>query len=159
MSQMADPMLALVDCQEAIDRGFDLKLSDLRNGYKIRFDQYENGERYFLVKVINQEVIALAILGLAEPINRIVTYSAGCAVKETHRGQGLALEAMNICIEEIKKVFKKRNQTEFYVEGVVDVNNQKSLNLVSKIISEPGLPIQDLESGNPCFFYKKLIKI
>lgn len=160
MSLMEGPIALLLDIQKALDSGVTVDPRELDHGYKMIYDEPKVGlRRYSFVKIVEGEAQALSIFGLEIPINEITCYNVSYAVKENHRGRGLAVEAVNRGFEKLKIEMTKANLKSFYVEAVIDRNNLQSLKVASKLFSSPALPIEDGESGIPAFHFKKLVTI
>lgn len=156
---MADPMDGLLDFQNALNSGIPLYLRDLDADYKTRYDEDDSRKRFIFAKIINGEFQALAIFGHVEPVGPIECYSVGYAVSEKCRGRGLAVEAINKGIEELKKRFSQTQMESFYVEAVVDVENGPSIKVAEKIFPGPGLANTETYSGKPSLLFMKLIQL
>lgn len=156
---MADPTIPLVKLQEAIDSGSYIVPSDLDEGYMKLYDITPSGRRYSYVKVINNEVQAVAIFGEDDPINGIDCYDIGYAVKDKHRGQGLSIEAVNKGVEDLKQILRQTSTKQFYLAALVAITNTPSLKVAEKLFLSTGVPAIDTESGTRSLFFKKLISI
>lgn len=157
MSSFADPMIALIQLQQALNEATNTGFRELNTTYRLRYDEFNNGKRFLFAKVVNNEVLCLSIFGLVDPINSIECWAVGYAVSESHRRRGLASEAFHVGLDELKKVSSKTNKKNFYIEAVIDNKNKPSIKLAEKLFSAFGENIIDEESGNPALWYKKLI--
>lgn len=154
---MADPMVALRLLQQALDAG-QVDLGGLEGGYLKMQDRVPSGERYSYAKIIDGVAQAVSIFGLDEPIDGLDCFSVGYAVNEKYRRRGLAVEAVNTGIEDLKKRFLKTKMERFYIEAVIEVSNISSIKVAQKLFSEPGLPCIETYSGKRSLQFKRLIK-
>ena len=159
MEQMANPMTALLEIQEALNSKVQFDVLELDGGYKTWFNELSKGKKYTFAKIINSEIQALAIFGLVNPVNGIECWSLGYAVSENYRRRGLAVEAVKKGIEELRKIFSRTSLKSFYIEGVIDIENNPSIKLAEKIFSSAGRKIIDEESGRRALLFEKLIVI
>jgi hypothetical protein len=159
MESMANPMNALLEIQEALNSQTPFDVPELGGGYKTWPNEYENGKTHSFAKIINGEIQALAIFGLVNPVNGIECWSLGYAVSENYRRRGLAVEAVKKGLEELKKIFSRASLKSFYIEGVIDIENDPSIKLAEKIFSSTGRKIIDEESGRRALLFEKLIVI
>lgn len=159
MTSNADPMFALRDLQQAMDKGIPLGLRDLDDEYKARYDEFENGRRFLFAKIVNKEVQALSIFGIVDPIDGIECWAVGIAVSERYRKLGFAAEAVNKGVEELKKIFKQTTLPQFYIEAVIDESNHPSIKLAEKLFTIDRQKIIEGESEKPALWFKKLITI
>lgn len=156
---MADPIIVLNSLQQAIDDGMHIDLNELEASYKFFYDEPGHGRRFSFAKIINSEAQALAIFGLVTKIENIICFNVGYAVKDSCRGQGLAIEAVNHGLEQLKKQLKYEGLTKFYLEAVIDKNNIHSINVAKKLFADKPIPVIDGESGTHSIQFKKLIII
>lgn len=159
---MADPMIPLVQLQDAIDSGSYVVPSDALDdeGYMKLYDQQPSGQRYSYVKLVNNEAQALAILGEEDPINGIECFSVGYAVSEKHRGSNLSIEAVKKGLEDLKRILRQTTTIKhFYLEALVATTNIPSIKIAKKIFMNSGLKMIDAESGTESYFFHRLISI
>ncbi len=157
---MADPMIPLLSFQQKLDSGASVDSSLIIEDYLTMYDEPGEGRRrYSYAKIIGKEIQTLAIFGLENSVDGIVCYNVGYAVKENHRGRGLAVEAINKGIEDLKKKFSLQGIKNFYLEAVVGVNNKHSIQVAEKIFLKPGVLILESESNTPSLLFRKLISV
>lgn len=157
MSSMPNPMEVLLSLQESLNVGMPTNPCYLDPNYKMIFDEPNGGKRYSYSKIIDNEVQAMSIFGLVEPIDGIVCFSVGYAVSQRSRGQGLAVEAVNKGIEEMKHGLRRNGLEKFYVEAVIDATNVHSIAVAKKLFSSSGDPMRDSFTKIPALYFKKLI--
>lgn len=159
MSEIFNPMWALVDLQQAIDRGEDLRFTELANNFKFRYDDVPGADRFLLAKIVDGEVQSIATFGIMDPIKGVISYSVNYAVSEKHRRRGLAAELFYLGIEVMINRFRHTQLRWFYVEAIIDVANTPSIKLAEKLFSTQGTEIEDEDSGLPVLHFLKLVKI
>lgn len=150
-------MIALLKLQEAISAGDPIDPRDLDDGYAKLYDEPNGGKRYSFQKIINGEVQALAIFGFEGSVEGLSCYSVGYAVKENHRGRGLAVEAVNKGIEELKSKFSQTGMKSFFLEALIAEKNIHSIRVAEKLFPSPGIKAVDCYSGTPSLYFRRLV--
>ncbi|PIP90167.1 MAG: GNAT family N-acetyltransferase [Bdellovibrionales bacterium CG11_big_fil_rev_8_21_14_0_20_38_13] len=160
MSLLPDPINVLLSLQQALKDGMVVDPSELDANYKMFYDEpFVGGKRYTFAKIINDEAQAMSIFGLEDPIDGVVCYNVGYAVMESHRGRGLALEAVSKGIEKLKNELNRTGLKSFYIEAVIDVLNIHSINVAKKLFSSNGVAMNEGFTGTPSLYFKSLICI
>lgn len=157
MTSMADPMIALLKFQQAMENGPPLDPRKLEGSYLKMYDEPNGGKRYSYAKIVDGDVQAVSIFGLVDPVDGVGCYSIGYAVNKPYRGRGLAVEAVNKGIQDLKKRFSLTNIERFYIEAVIDITNSHSIRIAEQLFYSPGVSIQELESGQPALLFRRLI--
>lgn len=155
MSKMKDPSGLLSQFQKLLDQGFELDSDAIVDNYLVMKDVINNGNRYSIAKIVDKNVQALAILGECDPINGVACYQLGYAVRTEFRNRGLAKEASERAIKELKNDLAKMNVHYFYVEAVVDRKNESSLKVAEKILSTNKIMILDEHTKIPAYFFHR----
>ena len=156
---MADPIIVLCKLQEKINAGAPVDPRSLDEGYVKLSDEPNGGQRYSYAKIIDGEVQALSIFGLADPIEGVTCFNVGYAVKESHRGRGLALEAVNKGLKDLKEKFSRTDMRSFFVEAVIDKTNAHSIKVAGQLFPGTGVATKDHCTGTPALYFKRLIVI
>lgn len=160
MSLIVDPMVALLSLQQAINNGDPtVNPHDIGKDYVLIYDEPDGKKRFGYAKVVSGDVQTLAMFVLTEPIDGVTCFNVGYAVKESHRGRGLAIEAVNKGIKELKKGLGRNSLRSFYVEAVIDETNAHSIKVAEKLFSSPGVGVKDHYTGTPALHFKRLISI
>ena len=157
MSEMADPIVILNRFQEVLDQGMPLDSDELEENYKFYYDEPENGRRFSFVKVINREAQSLVIFGLEDPIEGLTCYNVGYAVKESFRGRGFAIEAINHGLKKLIKQLSDEGIKKFYLEALIDKNNINSISVAKRFFSDEPVLTIDRESGTISLQFKKIV--
>lgn len=158
MSIMANPMEALLSYQQALRANMPIDPNELDADYLKRSGQVAGATRFDYVKIIDGEVLALAMFVEEEPHNGTARYSLAYAVSETHRGRGLAVEAIKKGIEDLKEKYGRARVKSFYVEALIDQTNAPSIKVAKQVLSDSGFATPDSETGTPALlFYRKFL--
>ncbi len=159
MPSMADPIVVLQKLQQALDDGMPVDSTDLDwKSYLTFYDEQPSGSRFSYAKVVDREAQALSIFGVEKPVDGLECFSVGYAVSEKCRGRGLSVEAVDRGLVDLKKKFGDK-MSSFYLEAMIDVSNEPSLRIASKIFDVPGVKTTDDESGTPALYFRKLIQV
>ena len=147
-------MDGLRSLQSAIDNCMPFSFVQLQSDYKMIYDEPSGKRRFWYAKIVNGEVRALSTFGLEDgTYNQTDRYSVNYAVTENYRGHGLAIEAVNIGIEDLRKRLKR-----FYVEALIEETNVSSVAVAKKLFSGIGTATIDEVSRKPALFFYKLIE-
>lgn len=153
-------MLALNKTQAALDTGAVLDMSQIDHDFCIIVDdETSSGKRQTVVKIFENEIQALAIFGEEDPLNGIVCFSVGYAVKESYRRRGLAVEVVNKDVARLTENLRGSEVKRFYLEAMVDRTNLPSIKFAEKFFSVSGRSSEDSQSGTPSLHFAKLISI
>jgi len=158
MSLMPDPIVILDSLQQVLNDGMPVDPGELRDGYKMFYDELNGGKRYSFAKIIDGQAQALSIFGLEDPIGGVVCYNLGYAVKESLRRRGLAIEAVLKGLEILRVELGSIGIEKFYLESVVAKTNIPSIKVAEKIFSESGVLMNERDTGTLSLYFKKLIK-
>jgi len=157
---MADPMVALLKFQQALNDGIAIiDPNELDEGYLKMYDELPSGKRYSYAKVVDREVQTVSIFGYEDPFRGVDRFSVGYAVKENHRGRRLSIEAVNKGIEDLKDKLRPTGKKSFYVEALVDKKNSPSIRIAQQLFPGTGVASVDSETGTPSLLFYKLIAI
>lgn len=160
MSKMANPMEALSSYQQALNTGWKYDHAHkLDEHYRMLSGKVKSGKKIDFIKIVKREVHALAIFGEEEPFEGINRYSIGYAVSEKNRGNGLAFEAVNKGIEELKNHYRLLGFKSFYIEALIDEENTHSLKVAEKLFTTLATSVPDEETGTPALLFYKIITV
>lgn len=159
MTLLPNPMNALRSLQKELRRGIKLTPCKLDANYKMIYDEPNGEKRFSYTKIFADEIQALSIFVIAEPINNIPCFNIGYAVKENRRGSGLGVEAVEKGIEELQNGFRPTPVQKFYLEAIVDVTNKPSIKVAESLFPAPGKEILDHYTGKPALHFQKLVVI
>lgn len=154
MARMTDPSDALTSFQDALLNGqIRLQKEDLSPDLFVHTDRPQGIVRFTYVSLDRQTVTALAMFVIAEPIEGVPCFQVGYAVPERYRSQGRAKALVKAAIAELKQGLLRNNISSFYVEAIVDVDNEASKRVALATISTTPVAVTDEVSGLPALQY------
>lgn len=92
-----------------------------------------------------------------EPLHGLPCFQAGVAVAKGHRGKGHAKSITEAAIAEMKNGLARNGISSFYVEAVVNAENEPSKKVAAATISSSPVAITDHDSGLPALQYLKKV--
>jgi hypothetical protein len=161
MVEMPDMMESLKSLQDALNNGeiFQIQTCALNKHYKVILDQPLGNTRFSYAKMEKGQVQAFSVFVQADHINGVPCFNIGYAVQPKYRGKGLAIEAVNVGVEELKNGLGRAGVKEFYVESVIDATNIPSIKVSEKLFSTVGTEVTDSNSQKLCVRFEKLVKV
>jgi hypothetical protein len=117
-----------------------------------------NGETRFSYALLKEnKVVAMATLGETEPYQGLPCFQLNYAVEPSYRGRGLALDVSMAAIAELRNGFGRNGVRKWFVEAIVDAENEASLKVAGDLFSDrPSHPKTD-EFGNEVFQFIELV--
>jgi hypothetical protein len=159
MPSITDPMNALLGLQEALgDPTVNLRPCELHPELQVILDHPNGKPRITYARIRGDQVEAIAIFALAEPVQGIPCFGLGYAVIEPLRHRGLASATVRAALEELTHGLRRAGRLPFYVDAVVARTNLASNKLAMRLISESPEAGTDALSGEPIFQYLKRIE-
>lgn len=155
---IVDPMDALTSFQQAYRAGqVQVQPCELHKGYAVHQDTPNGEPRITYVRLEGNLVTAVAILILAEPIDGEQCFGLGYAVRQSHRGRGLAKAIVDVAIAELANGMVRQGVKVFHVEAVVGQDNVPSQHVAMAVLSPTGKQTTDEVSGEPAIQYVKRV--
>ncbi|QHO73981.1 hypothetical protein ACH79_16430 [Bradyrhizobium sp. CCBAU 051011] len=155
---MTDPFDALTKFQRALrDGDIDLRPGELDPTLVVHLDRPAGTLRLTYARLDGRKVIALAMMVSTEPLNGLPCYQAGVAVAKAHRGKGHAKSITEAAIAEMKNGLARNGVPSFYVEAIVNIENEPSKKVAAATISSSPVAITDHDSGLPALQYLKKV--
>lgn len=148
-----DPMVGLSGLQKAIKNGYQMdKLvqGTAKDGVRLCSDM--GGKRLTFAKVKHNRVQAYVCLCVTDPLHEKPCFCLFYAVPEKLRGHGQAEKLYRIAIHDMTKGFPH----DFYVEAIVDQDNEASNHLAKKLLGTMVKTGTDKLSGKPINSYHQL---
>jgi len=151
---MTDPTNALQSFQQALLRGgIQLQPGVLDRDIYVYFDRPKGGSRFTYVRLEDTTVTAFVEFASCEAIEGTPCFAIGYAVREAHRNQGRAKNAIRAAISELQNGLGRIGLSVFYVEAIVGADNKPSQRVAEQVISDTPAPVTDQVSGLPAFRY------
>lgn len=160
MSNMTDPMNALISLQNATNNGYnELMPCDPFPDIQVVFDRPNGRDRFTYVNIQSGQIQAFCTFVMVDPINETPCFNIGYAVPEQYRNCGLAKEIIEKSIAEISNGFARHNIKRLYIEAVIGTSNEYSTKLAERFISSTPEECTDSVSGLPALAYSRLIEL
>jgi hypothetical protein len=155
---MTDPSDALTSFQDALSDGqIRLQKGDLNPDLFVHTDRPQGVVRFTYVSLDRQNVAALAMFVIAEPIEGVPCFHVGYGVPERFRSQGRAKALVEAALSELKQGLLRNNVSSFYVEAIVGVDNEPSKRVALATISSTPDAVTDDVSGLPALQYLRKV--
>lgn len=159
MSEMTDPMNALIQLQVALDNHhISPSPCELHKDILVEADQPNGVPRYTYFKHSESKVQAIALFALIEPVEGIPCFQIGWATLDSVRNLGYATDVIKKSISELTNGLMRHNITTFYLEAIISSSNQPSIKLATKLISGSPADCTDSFSGEPALQFLRLVK-
>lgn len=159
MSEMTNPMNALVQLQMALDEGVvRLHPCDIHRDISVIADKPNGTVRYTYAKVSNGTVQSIALFALIDPIDGIPCFQLGWATLEALQGRGLATDTVANGMDELVNGLKRHGDGKFYFEAVVSESNVPSQAIAKRLLSESPVKCTDVYSGEAALQYLRLVE-
>ena len=159
MVGMTDPMEALKNLQVEVGRGLRFQPCELNSNMGVYMDQ-PNGRTRLSYAIIEGEVVkALSLFVAIDPEEGVPCFTAGYAVAEGFRNNGLATTILQNSIAELKYGLGKNRVKRFYIDAIIGLDNIASQKVASKVISTKQEKIVDCYSGNDAYRYLRLMEV
>lgn len=157
---MVDPSIALHSFQHEFSNGkLKLQQGSVYPNLYVYYDEIGNNSfRFAYVRLEKKTVIAFVNIVPCDPIGRVRCFQIGYAVPELYRNRGLAKETIEMVITEMKHGYRRAGLEEFYIEAIIDANNNPSRRVAEYTISTKPKEIIDKNSGLQAFQYRRKIQ-
>ncbi|QYF93092.1 GNAT family N-acetyltransferase [Massilia sp. PAMC28688] len=154
---MVDPHDALVSYQQAFKNGIISPTPGALHRDLVVLMDDANGMRRITYAIVEAGVVKATVVYLAlEPLEGKPCFQAGYAVALPFRGKGLATSILSKSIEEMQHGFK-RHMKKFYIEAVVNVDNEASKRVAERAFPELPSEIVDSYSGERALRFLRLV--
>jgi hypothetical protein len=148
MSEMTDPMNALVQLQLALDaRAVSPAPCEIHKDILVIADQPNGSPRYTYIKHCGNKAHAIALFALTEQVEGLPCFQMGWATLEAVRGRGFASDVTEKGIKELIDGLKRAGIAKFYLEAIISESNHPSIKLGHKLLSNSPKKCTDSFSG------------
>jgi GNAT superfamily N-acetyltransferase len=160
MTQITDPMPGLLSFRNMFAvGGLELQHGELDPTVMLHVDAPTGRPRFAYGRIENNDVTALAVFAVVDPIDGIPCFQLGYAVLPEKRGQGRARDLVNAAIAEMRNGFRRAGVMRFYIEAIAGESNVASNRVAATTISKTFELITDAFSGQPANRYLRLIEL
>ncbi len=149
MHEDQNPMTGFRTLEEAFSHGFRMKRVPFTDDVYIAKDMALGSERYTYARLDKLKVLQTVVLNGNEPLNGLPCFCLFYGTLEELRGQGLTVSFVGKMLEQFKKDLHRRYGKEYYIETLIETDNEASLAIAEKLFGEPSHDGVDERSGIP----------
>jgi len=154
MVGMVDPTNAMLSFREAAYAGvIQPARGRIHNDCLVFFDMEHGFPRFSFARLIDDEITSVAIFAPAEPVEGRKCFQLGIATPEEYRRQGHARALVPMALDELKALLFKGGIKDFYVEAMIDVDNEASNRVALATLTKDREEGIDKPSGKPAYQY------
>jgi hypothetical protein len=141
-----DPMTGFKTLELAFSQGFRMKrVSFTKDTYFVK-DKGLYKNRYTYARLEGLKVLQTIVLDENQPLNGLPCFCLFYGTLEELRGKGNTVSFIEQILEQFKKDLP-RSYKEFYIETLIEVDNEASLAIAAKLFGEPSKEGVDKNSG------------
>ena len=149
MHEHQNPMTGFKLLEQAFSQGFRMRPVPGTEDLFVEIDQGLRTERYTYARLEGLKVQQLVVLDENEPLNGLPCFCLFYGTLESLRGQGLTSPFIRQCLNQFKKDLPPRYGRSYYVESLIETDNEPSLAIAKKLFGEPSHDGVDQMSGVP----------
>lgn len=136
MKPEQDPMTGFRTLELAFSQGFRMSRVPFMKDVYFTKDNAGGADRYTYAVLNNNKVRQTVVLSENEPIDGVPCFCLFYGTHQELRGKGLTVPFIESVIERFKNDLPRRYR-EFYIETIVDIDNDASLAVAGRIFGEP----------------------
>ncbi|PLT24387.1 hypothetical protein [Pseudoalteromonas sp. MelDa3] len=149
MLEEQNPMTGFRTLEQAFSQGFRMKRVPFTDDIFIEKDIALGAERYTYACLKKLKVQQIVVLNGNQPLNDLPCFCLFYGTLEELRGKGLTVSFIEKILEQFKKDLHKRYGKEYYIEALIETDNEASLAIAAKLFGEPSHDGVDERSGVP----------
>ena len=149
MHEDQNPMTGFKTLESAFSQGFRMKRVPFTDDIFIEKDMALGAERYTYARLNNLKVLQIVVLNGNQPLNGLPCFCLFYGTLEELRGQGLTGYFIKKILEQFKKDLHKRYGREYYIETLIETDNEASLAIAAKLFGQSSHDGLDEHSGIP----------
>ncbi|ELB2184150.1 hypothetical protein [Vibrio parahaemolyticus] len=157
MHELQNPMTGIRNLESQLREGFVTRRVPFTDDIHLIKDKALGAARYTFARRHKNEVSQLVTFNGNQPLNGLPCFCLFYGTKEYLRGKGLTVEFVNTSIELLKKQLPKRSKP-FYIEAMVEHDNEGSLAVARKLFGEPSDSGVDELTGTPTLIWQTKIE-
>lgn len=143
-----NPMTGFKTLEMAFSQGFRMRRVPFTQDIYFVKDRGIYNDRFTYARLNGMKVQQLVVLDENQPLNGMPCYCLFYGTLEELRGQGKTVDFIQQILEQFKKDVSKKHK-EFYIETLIETDNEASLAIASKLFGEPKHDGVDELSGTP----------
>jgi hypothetical protein len=149
MHEDQNPMTGFKTLELAFSQGFRMRRVPFTDDIFIEKDMALGAERYTYARLKKLKVLQTVVLNGNETLNGLPCFCLFYGTLEELRGQGLTVPFIEKILEQFKKDLHKRYGREYYIEALIETDNEPSLSIAAKLFGESSHDGIDERSGMP----------
>jgi len=149
MHEDQNPMTGFKTLELAFSQGFRMKPVPSTDDIFLEKDIALGTERYTYARLKALKVQQLVVLNGNEPLNGLPCFCLFYGTLEELRGKGLTVPFIKQILQQFEKDLHKRYGNEYYVEALIETDNEASLAVAAKLFGESSHDGVDETSGIP----------
>lgn len=157
MHELQNPMTGISNLESQLKEGFVTRRVPFTDDIHLIKDKAFGEDRYTFVRRKKNEVSQLVTFNGNQPLNGLPCFCLFYGTKEHLRGKGATVEFVNTSIELLKRQLPKKSKP-FYIETMVDHDNEASLAVAKKLFGEPCDSGVDELTGIPTIIWQTKIE-
>ncbi|MCH5050819.1 MULTISPECIES: hypothetical protein [Pectobacterium] len=154
MQHDQDPMTGFKTLELAFSQGFQMSRVPFMSGVYFTKDKALGSDRYTYAVLDNKKVRQTVVLNGNEPLNNLPCFCLFYGTHEELRGTGVTVPFIEKILERFKLDLPRRYR-EYYIETIVDIDNEPSLAVAAKIFGTPDHDGIDQLSGQATRIWQK----
>lgn len=147
MHEHQNPMTGFKLLEQAFSQGFRMRPVSGTKDLFVEIDQGLRSERFTYARLKGLKVQQLVVLDENEPLNGFPCFCLFYGTLESLRGQGLTSPFIRQCLDQFKKDLRPHYGSRYYIESLIETDNEPSLAIARKLFGEPSHDGVDQISG------------
>lgn len=147
MHEHQNPMTGFKLLEQAFSQGFRMRPVSGTQDLFVEIDQGLRSERFTYARLKGLKVQQLVVLDENEPLNTLPCFCLFYGTLESLRGQGLTSPFIRQCLDQFKKDLRPHYGRNYYIESLIETDNEPSLAIAGKLFGEPSHDGVDQISG------------
>lgn len=143
-----NPMTGFKTLELAFSQGFRMRRVPFTQDVHFVKDRGIYNDRYTYARLNGLKVQQTVVLDENQPLNGLPCFCLFYGTLEELRGQGKTVAFLKQILEQFKKDLPKKYK-EFYVEALIETDNEASLAIAAQLFGEPSHDGVDELTGTP----------
>lgn len=146
MDYYQNPMTGFTTLEQAFSKGFRMKRVPFTKDIHFVRDEALGYYRYTYARLNKLKVLQTVVLNGKQELNNLPCFGLFYGTLENLRGTGVTVPFIEKSLTEFKKNISKKF-SEFYIETSIDISNEASLAVATKLFGEPTVDSVDERTG------------
>lgn len=149
MNELQNPTTGFKLLEQAFSQGFRMRHVPETEDIYIEIDKGLSGQRYTFARLKELKVQQLVVLDENQPLHGLPCFCLFYGTLEELRGKGITTQFIQNVLELFKKNLHAAYGENYYIESLIETDNEPSLAISKKLFGEPNHDGVDEESGIP----------